>query len=120
MSSRDRGGGRFRAYLQFIAAVCYFFLARSLAQHGAQGLAGPAWTSLVEQAMLVFLLLLGYAAMGSWMDRQSGPIAAQGLAAMSGGAVAKDSAELKAAQKPIGEVTLAVAPAIARLVGAGN
>ncbi|MGD0631475.1 MAG: CPBP family intramembrane glutamic endopeptidase, partial [Terracidiphilus sp.] len=79
MSSPETGGGRIRAYLQFIAAVCYFFLARSLARHGALGLASRAWAPLVEQAMLVFLLLLGYAAMGSYMDRQSRPASAQGL-----------------------------------------
>ena len=84
MSSPETGGGRIRAYLQFIAAVCYFFLARSLARHGAQGLASPAWAPLVEQAMLVFLLLLGYAAMGAWMDRQSRPISAQGLTLRQG------------------------------------
>jgi hexosaminidase len=44
-------------------------------------------------------------------------IAAKGLAAMSGGGAARDDADLKAAQKPIGEVTLAVAQAIAKLVG---
>jgi hypothetical protein len=38
----------------------------------------------VEQAMLVFLLLLGYAAMGAWMDRQSRPISAQGLTLRQG------------------------------------
>jgi membrane protease YdiL (CAAX protease family) len=79
MSLPEAGGSRTRAYLQFIAAVCYFFLARSLARHGAQGLVSQDWSPLVEQAMLVFLLLLGYAAMGSWMDRQSRPISAQGL-----------------------------------------
>ncbi len=84
MSSPETGGGRIRAYLQFIAAVCYFFLARSLARHGALGLASAAWAPLVEQAMLVFLLLLGYAAMGSYMDRQSSPVSAQGLPRRAG------------------------------------
>ena len=79
MSSPETGGGRIRAYLQFIAAVCYFFLAQSLARHGGQVLASPAWSPLVERAMLVFLLLLGYAAMGWYMDRQSGPVSEQGL-----------------------------------------
>jgi membrane protease YdiL (CAAX protease family) len=79
MSSPETGPGRVRAYLQFIAAVCYFFLARSLAVHAAQGLAGTEWSPLLEQAMLVFLLLMGYAAMGSWMDRQTRPVSAQGL-----------------------------------------
>ena len=84
MSSPETGPGRVRAYLQFIAAVCYFFLARSLAEHGADGLVGPAWSPLVEQAMLVFLLLMGYAAMGSWMDRQSRPVSEQGLPRRAG------------------------------------
>jgi uncharacterized protein len=84
MSLPEAAGGRIRAYLQFIAAICYFFLARSLARHGAQGLAGQEWSPLVEQAMLVFLLLLGYAAMGAWMDRQRGPISAQGLTRRQG------------------------------------
>src|ERR1700677_3832250 len=84
MSSPETGGGRIRAYLQFIAAVCYFFLSRALAHHGAQGLASEQFAPLVEQAMLVFLLLMGYAAMGSWMDRQSSPVSAQGLPRRAG------------------------------------
>lgn len=84
MSSPEPGSGRIRAYLQFIAAVCYFFIALSLARHGAQGVASPEWAPLVEQAMLVFLLLLGYAAFGSWLDHQSRPIATQGLPARQG------------------------------------
>jgi hypothetical protein len=72
-------GGRLRAYLEFLAAVFYFFLARVLAFRGAQQLTGDAWFPLVEQAMLVFLLLLGYGAMGFWIDRQQRPIDEQGL-----------------------------------------
>lgn len=79
MTSTETGGSRIRAYLQFIAAVCYFFLAQSLARHGALGLAGSEWSPLIDQAMLVFLLLMGYAAFGSWMDRQPRPVSAQGL-----------------------------------------
>jgi hypothetical protein len=72
-------GGRLRAYLQFLGAILYFFLARSLAFHGARGLAGDAWFPLAEQAMLAFLLLVGFAAMGFWLDRQIRPISAQGF-----------------------------------------
>jgi membrane protease YdiL (CAAX protease family) len=84
MSTPATGPGRVRAYLQFLASVCYFFLARSLAARGAQGLASPRWVPLIEQAMLVFLLLIGYGAMGWWMDRQSRPVSAQGLARRAG------------------------------------
>jgi len=72
-------GGRLRAYLEFLAAFLYFFFARSLAFHGARGLVGDAMNPLVEQAMLVFLLLLGYSTMGFWMNRQQRPMREQGL-----------------------------------------
>jgi hypothetical protein len=77
-------GGRLRAYLEFLAAFVYFMIARSLAFHGAQGLAGEAWSPLVEKAMLVFLLLIGYSIMGRWFDRQAHPITDQGLPRRSG------------------------------------
>jgi hypothetical protein len=79
MSTPQAGGGRFRAYALFVAAVLYFFLARSLAHRGTLGLASGAWRPLAEQAVLVFLLLLGYAGIGSWLDRQMHPIREQGL-----------------------------------------
>src|SRR5580698_1878099 len=79
MSAPRYAGGRLRAYLQFLAALLYFFFARSLAARGADGLVSDAWFPLVEQAMLVFLLLVGFAAMGFWFDRQSHPINEQGL-----------------------------------------
>ncbi len=77
--SAPQQGGRWRAYWQFLLAVFYFFLARSLAHRGAIGLVSEQWSPLVEQAMLVFLLLLGYAALGFWMNRQVHPINEQGL-----------------------------------------
>jgi len=79
MSEPVYAGGRLRAYLQFLAAILYFFLARSLAFHGAHGLVSDAWFPLAERAMLVFLLMLGFAAMGFWLDRQIHPISEQGL-----------------------------------------
>src|SRR5579864_3310121 len=77
--STPETGGRLRAYWQFLIAVLYFFLARSLASRGAQGLVSDQWFPLVEQAMLAFLLLLGYAAMGFWLNRQMYPFSEQGL-----------------------------------------
>ena len=72
-------GGRLRAYFQFLAAFLYLFFAYSLAFHGAHGLVGQAWFPLAEQAMLVFLLLIGYSAMGFWADGQVHPVREQGL-----------------------------------------
>ncbi len=37
---------RVRAYLEFIVAVVYFFMARALARHGAHGLVSEQWSPL--------------------------------------------------------------------------
>jgi membrane protease YdiL (CAAX protease family) len=79
--------GRMRAYFQFIAAVLYFFLARAMARRGAQGLVGEQWTPLVEQAMLAFLLLVGYGGLGFWLDRQENPIRQQGFPRRAGASI---------------------------------
>jgi uncharacterized protein len=76
--------GRLRAYLEFLAAVLCFFVARSVARHAALGLASDAWSPLVEQIILVFLLVVGYACIGFWVDRQSTPISQQGLPRRAG------------------------------------
>ncbi len=70
---------RFRAYVQFVVALFYYFLARALARRGALGLASEQWAPLAEQAMLVFLLLFGYAGVGFSLNRQAQPISAQGF-----------------------------------------
>jgi uncharacterized protein len=77
--SAPEAGGRLRAYWQFLVAVVYFFFARSLAQHAALGLVGDQWVPLAEQGILAFLLLVGYAALGFWLNQQLHPITAQGL-----------------------------------------
>jgi uncharacterized protein len=79
VSASSGSSGRLRAYLLFVAALLYCWVARSLAHHAARGICGNAWFPMVEQAMLVFLLLLGFGAMGFWIDRQSDPISQQGL-----------------------------------------
>jgi hypothetical protein len=81
---KSSSGGRLRAYLQFVVAVVYFFLAQALARHGARGLASEQWFPLVEQGILVFLLLLGYSGMGFWLNRQMHPVREQGLPLRTG------------------------------------
>src|SRR5260370_947162 len=64
---------------RFVVALLYHFLSRALARRRALGLAGDQWARLVEQAMLVFLLLFGYAGVGFSLNGQVHPISAQGL-----------------------------------------
>ncbi len=77
--SEPRRGGRMRAYLEFVAAVLYFFVARSFAFRFAASFAGDAWVPLAGQTLLALLLICGYAAFGSLFDRQMNSISAQGL-----------------------------------------
>jgi uncharacterized protein len=79
MNQPAKRGGRFSTYVQFVAAVLFFFLARSLARRGSLAFASEQWVPLVDQAILVFLLLFGYAGMGFWVNRQPDPLGEQGL-----------------------------------------
>ncbi len=84
MSAVARYGGRVRAYLEFIAAVLFFFCARSAAHRAAASVAGPGWLPLIEQGLFVMLLVVVFAAFGLIFDRQQNPIAAQGLPLRAG------------------------------------
>jgi len=84
VTTAPAGGGRLRAYLEFIAAVIFFFLARSMARHAAASLANEAWYPLAEQAVLVFVLILGFALFGQLFDHQKSPVVEQGLPLRAG------------------------------------
>ena len=77
--SATAGWSRLRSYIEFIAAILYFFVARSFAHRAALRVQNDAWEPIVEQFLLAALLILGYAAFGSLFDRQANSIAAQGL-----------------------------------------
>jgi membrane protease YdiL (CAAX protease family) len=84
LAAPPRPLGHFRSFGRFVLAALYFFLARAMAQHGAHGLVSEDWAPLVEQAMLAFLLLLGYAGFGFVLDGQLRPVTQQGLTLRSG------------------------------------
>ena len=84
MSSTPPAFSRLRAYLRFIFAVLWFFLARSIAHRGAFAMATEQFQPLAEQAMLLFLLLMGYAGLGRMLDGDLHPIRNQGLPRRAG------------------------------------
>ena len=61
-----------RIFNSFAHCSISFLLGR-LRLAAQMGWSSDAWFPLVDQAMLVFLLLIGFAAMGFWFDRQSHP-----------------------------------------------
>ncbi|MFZ0662793.1 MAG: CPBP family glutamic-type intramembrane protease [Acidobacteriaceae bacterium] len=70
---------RFRALLWFVVAAIYYFVARDIASIAANGLSSGIWFDLVDRAILLFLLIIGFAAMGYVGQRQQHPVAAMGL-----------------------------------------
>lgn len=79
MRPNPQAASRFRAYLRFLVAVLWFFMARSMARHEAPLLVSEQWQPLVEQAIFLLLLLAGYAGMGLALDGQHQPVSEQGL-----------------------------------------
>ena len=84
MTELRKQDSRVRAYLEFVVALFYFIAARVLARRAASAFASASWQPLVEQAMLAFLLLAGYAGMGFSLARQPHPVRTQGLPFRSG------------------------------------
>ena len=76
--------GRVRAFGYFIIAGIYYFFAQVVAAHAARGLVSGDWYELVERIVLLFLLLIGYTAMGRVFQRQHKPIEAMGLVFRAG------------------------------------
>jgi membrane protease YdiL (CAAX protease family) len=64
---------------RLFVALLYAWIATIIATHGAAGLVGERWEPLAQAAMLVFLLLIGYAGFGITFDKQKKPFAEQGL-----------------------------------------
>jgi membrane protease YdiL (CAAX protease family) len=71
-------GSRSRAYLQFVAAVVVFFLARIIARRCSLLIFNELWEPLAERVLFFALLLLGYARLGAWFNKQAQPVAQQG------------------------------------------
>ena len=70
--------GRFRAYIEFILAVIYYFAARLLVHQWALQIRLEQGSALAEQAALAILLLFGFALMGLIFNRQQSPLTSQG------------------------------------------
>ncbi len=75
---------RVRAFGYVVLAGIYFYFAESISVHAANGLASGAWVPLIERSVLLFLLVIGFAAMGRILNRQRQPIREMGLVFRSG------------------------------------
>ena len=81
---RNSQFNRARAVSRLLLAFVVFLLARVIAERSAHGFANPTWEPMLVQAMLAFMLLLGFAFLGLTQDKQSDPIAEQGFVRRAG------------------------------------
>jgi uncharacterized protein len=83
-ASANEFHGKIRAFGYVVLAGIYFYFAQSISVRAANGLASGAWVPFIERSILLFLLVLGYAAMGRAFNRQRQPIRDMGLVFRSG------------------------------------
>jgi membrane protease YdiL (CAAX protease family) len=70
---------RFRALLFFLLSVAYVLIAQYIASSAANGLASGDWKELTFRSIFLFLLLVGFWAMGYAFQRQRTPLKSMGL-----------------------------------------
>jgi membrane protease YdiL (CAAX protease family) len=68
-----------RSFGYVIIAVIYFYIAQIISVHAANGLSSGVWLPLIERAILLFLLLAGYAVMARVFSAQRQPVRSMGL-----------------------------------------
>jgi membrane protease YdiL (CAAX protease family) len=69
----------------FVIAAVYYIVARGIASVAASGLASGHWFDFADRAILLFLFIVGFAAMGYAGQKQFHPVAAMGLGLRPGG-----------------------------------
>jgi len=74
-----KSAGRLRAFSWFAIGAIYFVFAQQISLRAANGLSSGDWFLLVQSLILLFLLLVGYAAMGYAGQSQREPLRTMGL-----------------------------------------
>ncbi|MGC2161629.1 MAG: type II CAAX endopeptidase family protein [Silvibacterium sp.] len=75
---------RLRSFAWFLIAAVYYLLAKQIAVTAANGLSSGVWFDFTDRAILLFLLIVGFSAMGYVGQRQHQPVKEMGLAMRPG------------------------------------
>jgi hypothetical protein len=75
---------RLRSFSIFVVALMYAFVADAIAHRAANGLSSGDWVPLIDRLMMLFLLLVGFSALGMAFSRQREPRKAMGLVSRPG------------------------------------
>lgn len=82
--SRSVSSSRLRSFIGFFLALMYVFVAQTIARHAASGLSSGDWVLLIDRAILLFLLVLGFSGLAIGYSRLGEPSRALGLVKRSG------------------------------------
>jgi uncharacterized protein len=75
---------RLRSVSVFVVALIYAFVAEVIAHRAANGLSSGDWVPLIDRLVMLFLLLVGFSALGIGFSRQRQPRRAMGLVTRPG------------------------------------
>jgi uncharacterized protein len=75
---------RLRSFSVFVVALIYAFVAEVIAHRAANGLSSGDWVPLIDRLVMLFLLLVGFSALGIGFSRQRQPRRAMGLVSRPG------------------------------------
>jgi membrane protease YdiL (CAAX protease family) len=75
---------RLRSFSIFVVALMYAFVAEVIAHRAANGLSSGDWVPLIDRLVMLFLLLVGFGALGMGFSRQRQPRYAMGLVSRPG------------------------------------
>ncbi len=79
-----RPPSRVRSFSIFVVALMFAFVAQLIAHRAANGLSSGDWVPLIDRLVFLFLLLVGFSALGLGFSRQREPRRAMGLVSRPG------------------------------------
>jgi membrane protease YdiL (CAAX protease family) len=84
LTAHPQRPSRLRSFCIFVVALMYAFVADVIAHRAANGLSSGDWVPLIDRIVMLFLLLVGFAALGRVFSRQREPGRAMGLVSRPG------------------------------------
>ena len=79
-----RPPSRVRSFSIFVVALMFAFVAQLIAHRAANGLSSGDWVPIVDRIVMLFLLLVGFSALGIGFSRQRAPRRSMGFVTRSG------------------------------------
>ena len=84
MPTHPQRPSRLRSFCIFVVALMYAFFAEVIAHRAANGLSSGDWVPLIDRLVMLFLLLVGFSALGIGFPASASPGAPWGWVSRPG------------------------------------